>query len=137
MIQVSMAPGQDTVLYDGECRFCRSQVAMLRRLDLGRRFTFRSLHDPSVAADFPEISHDDLLSQMYVVDTVGAARGGVDAVRYLSRKLVPLWPLAVLLHVPGSMPLWTACYRFIARNRYRIAGRWGGGSCDNGTCRIP
>jgi predicted DCC family thiol-disulfide oxidoreductase YuxK len=42
-----------------------------------------------------------------------------------------LWPLAIPLHVPGTMPLWRALYGFVARNRYRIAGR-----CDDGSCRI-
>lgn len=138
MVTISRPPKRDTVLYDGECRFCRSQVAMLRSVDVGGRFSFRSLHEPTVAVDFPELTHDELLSQMYVVDTAGRARGGADAVRYLSRTLVPLWPLAILLHVPGTMPLWAACYRFIARNRYRIAGRWSGGAgCDSGTCKLP
>ena len=37
-------------------------------------------------------------------------RGGAVAVRYLSRRLVLLWPLALLLHVPGSLPLWKSLY---------------------------
>jgi predicted DCC family thiol-disulfide oxidoreductase YuxK len=84
-----------------------------------------------VARDFPEIAPEDLLARMYVVDRAGRARGGADAVRYLSRRLPLLWPLAIPLHVPGTMPLWRALYGFVARNRYRIAGR-----CDDGSCRI-
>ena len=57
---------------------------------------------------------------------------GAEAVRYLSRRLVPLWPLALLLHVPGSMPLWNRCYAFVARHRFAIAG-----SCRDGVCRLP
>jgi predicted DCC family thiol-disulfide oxidoreductase YuxK len=125
-------PPRDTVLYDGRCRFCRSQTAILRRLDLGRVLEFTSLHEPSVGSDFPELAHDDLLVQMVVVDTAGRARGGADAVRYLSRRLPLLWPLAVPLHIPGTLPLWAALYRFVARNRMRIAG-----SCDDGTCKLP
>lgn len=131
-ISTRTKPPRDTVLYDGRCRFCRSQVAILRRLDLGRTLEFTSLHNPSVGHDFPELAHDDLLAQMVVVDKAGLARGGADAVRYLSRRLPLLWPLAVLLHVPGTLPLWAALYRFIARNRMRIAG-----SCDDGTCKLP
>ena len=125
-------PPRDTVLYDGRCRFCRSQIAILRRLDLGRVLEFTSLHDPSVGSDFPELAHDDLLAQMVVVDTAGRARGGAEAVRYLSRRLPLLWPLAVPLHIPGTLPLWAALYRFVARNRMRIAG-----SCEDGTCKLP
>jgi predicted DCC family thiol-disulfide oxidoreductase YuxK len=131
MIRTATPPARDTVLYDGACRFCRSQIALLRRLDLTGRLAFTSLHDPSVARDFPEIPPADLLEQMYVVDRSGLARGGAEAVRYLSRRLPLLWPLALPLHVPGSLPLWRSLYRFVARNRFRIAGR-----CDEGTCKI-
>jgi predicted DCC family thiol-disulfide oxidoreductase YuxK len=131
MIRTATPPARDTVLYDGACRFCRSQIALLRRLDLTGRLAFTSLHDPSVARDFPEIPPADLLEQMYVVDRSGLARGGAEAVRYLSRRLPLLWPLALPLHVPGSLPLWRSLYRFVARNRFRIAGR-----CDDGTCKI-
>ena len=128
MITTQHHPDHDTVLYDGRCRFCRSQIAVLRRLDLRGRLAFTSLHDPSVAASFPELDHDELLAQMYVVSRTGQARGGAEAVRYLSRTLPLLWPAAVLLHVPGSLPLWKALYAFVARHRLKIAG-----SCDDGS----
>jgi predicted DCC family thiol-disulfide oxidoreductase YuxK len=132
MITTQHHPDHDTVLYDGRCRFCRSQIAVLRRLDLRGRLAFTSLHDPSVATSFPELTQDDLLAQMYVVSRTGQARGGAEAVRYLSRTLPLLWPAAVLLHVPGSLPLWKALYAFVARHRLKIAG-----SCDDGSCKIP
>ena len=83
MITTQHHPDHDTVLYDGRCRFCRSQIALLRRLDLRGRLAFTSLHDPSVATSFPELTQDDLLAQMYVVSRTGQARGGAEAVRYL------------------------------------------------------
>lgn len=124
-------PDRDTVLYDGQCRFCRGQIAALRRFDLAGRLRFLSLHDPEVSRDFPELSADDLMKEMYVVDREGRARPGAEAVRYLSRRLPLLWPLAVPLHVPGSLPAWKWLYRLVARNRYRLAGR-----CDEGTCHL-
>ena len=132
MIATTTRPLQDTLIYDGMCRFCRGQVALLRRVDFCGRLRTVSLHDPEVARDFPELSADELHARMYVVDTHGRARGGAEAVRYLSRRLPLLWPLAVPLHVPGSLPVWERLYRFIARHRYRIAG-----TCDEGTCRLP
>lgn len=131
MIRTAHHPERDTVLYDGECRFCRRQIALLRRLDLTGRLRFTSLHEASVARDFPEISRADLMEQMYVVDCTGIARGGAEAVRYLSRRLLPLWPLAVLLHIPGTLPLWNRLYAGIAARRYGLAGR-----CTDDTCRI-
>jgi predicted DCC family thiol-disulfide oxidoreductase YuxK len=137
MLTTRTHPRRDTVLYDGRCRFCRSQIAILRAVDLAGCLTFTSLHDPSVARDFPELTHDDLLAQMYVVDTRGRARGGAEAVRYLSRRLPLLWPLALPLHVPGTMPIWNRLYAFVARHRMRIAGSVADGTCDEGTCRLP
>lgn len=131
-IHTALRPDRDTVLYDGACRFCRGQVSMLQRLDAFGSLACMSLHDERVAREFPELSRERLLEQMYVVDRTGRARGGAEAVRYLSRRLPLLWPLALPLHVPGSLPLWSWLYRFVARHRYRLAGR-----CDEGTCRIP
>jgi predicted DCC family thiol-disulfide oxidoreductase YuxK len=131
-ITTTTKPARDVVLYDGMCRFCRSQIAILKRLDLTGRLEFVSLHDPSVAVNFPEIPHDDLMREMYVVDRNGVAHGGARALRVLSRRLPLLWPLAIPLHVPFSQPMWNWLYRFIARNRYRIAGK-----CDEGgTCHL-
>jgi len=129
---VATRPDRDTVLYDGQCRFCRGQIAILRRLDPSGRLRFLSLHDPAAAAGFPELAPDDLSREMHVVDTGGRCRAGAEAVRYLTRRLPLLWPLALPLHVPGSLPLWRWLYGVVARNRYRIAGR-----CDEGTCRVP
>ena len=131
-IVTATRPARDTVLYDGRCRFCRGQMAILRWLDLTGRLELTSLHDPSVARDFPEIPAEELMREMFVVDRAGRAHPGVQAWRLLSRRLPLLWPAAVPLHLPGSLPLWNWLYRLIARNRYRFAG-----GCDEGACRLP
>lgn len=131
MITTRIKPDCDTVLYDGACRFCRGQIAFLRRLDLAGALEFTSLHDPHVAERFPELSRDDLLAQMYVIDRQGRARGGAEAVQYLTRRLPLLWPLALPLHIPGALPLWQKLYGIVARNRFRIAG-----SCHDGSCEL-
>jgi len=129
-LTTSTKPHRDVVLYDGKCRFCRSQIAILRRLDVTGRLELVSLHDPRVAQDFPEIPLEDLMQEMIVVDRSGQVYRGVRSLRLLSRRLPLLWPLAIPLHLPGSLPVWSWLYRLIARNRYRIAG-----TCDDGTCR--
>lgn len=130
MIVTHTTPAHDTVLYDGQCRFCRQRIADLKWLDAGRRLEFLSIHDDRVARDYPEIPRERLLEEMFVVDTAGNARSGAVAVRYLSRRLPLLWPLAPLLHVPGSLPAWQWLYRLVARNRMRLAG-----TCSEGACR--
>ena len=123
----------DVVIYDGECNFCRSQVANLHRLDCcGNRLSFLSLHDPRVADRYPDLSHDDLMQQMYVIDGSNRRHAGADAVRYLSRRLPLLWIVAPVLHIPGSAGLWRWMYRQVAKRRYKLAGK----SCENDVCSV-
>lgn len=132
-------PDADLVIYDGQCQFCRAQVERLARFDaLGRwfggagRLSYISLHDPRVRERFPDLTHDMLMEQMYVVDGQGRRHGGADAVRYLSRRLRVLWPLAPILHVPLSAYLWRWLYGQVARQRYR----WNKPDCTGDSCKI-
>ncbi len=121
------------VIWDGDCKFCLSQVQRLRGFDLFGQLGYLSLHDPRVAERYPDLSHADLMKQMWVVTRDGRKFGGADAGRYLSRKLPGLWWLAPLLHIPFTMPLWRWLYGKIAERRYRISGV----TCDaEDSCRI-
>ncbi|MEZ6087813.1 MAG: DUF393 domain-containing protein [Pirellulaceae bacterium] len=101
-------PTADVVIYDGQCQFCRGAVERLAWLDRNHRLSFISLHDSRVSERYADLSHEDLMQQMYVVDSEGNRYGGSDAVRYLSRRLKPLWPFMPLLHLPGSAKTWLA-----------------------------
>jgi predicted DCC family thiol-disulfide oxidoreductase YuxK len=125
-------PGADVVIYDGHCRICTGQVRLLARLDLVGQLSFLSLHDARTGARYPDLSYDELMKQMYVVDRAGRRHGGVRAVQRLSRRMPVLWPLAVLLHLPGTLPFWHWLYQQIASRRYRF-GRM---QCDDGTCHL-
>jgi predicted DCC family thiol-disulfide oxidoreductase YuxK len=60
---------------------------------------------------------------------------GAEGARYLLWQLVWLWPVAAVMSVPGSMPLWRALYRWVARQRYRFGKL--GPECDpDGTCDL-
>lgn len=125
-------PDADVVIYDGQCRFCQSQVRRLRKLDFGGdRLAFLSLHDPRVVERYPELSHDELMKQMYIIAD-GQHFGGSDAVKYLSRRLPVLWAAAPILHLPGTAGLWRWGYRQIAKRRYRLAGK----DCGDDACEV-
>ena len=122
---------QDTLIYDGQCSFCIRQVDRIRARD-GGRLAYLSLHDPLVTQRWPELSHEELMKQMYLVEPDGRKYAGASAVKALTRKLPRLWWLFPLLHCPGSMPIWRFLYARIAKMRYRLAGR----RCDNGSCSL-
>ena len=123
----------DVVIFDGECNFCRSQVNNLSRLDCcGKRLSFLSLHDPRVQERYPDLSHDQLMEQMYVVDQKQRRHGGADAVKYLSRRLPLLWLAAPILHLPGTARLWRWLYGQVAKRRYKLAGK----TCEGDRCSV-
>lgn len=126
-------PGADIVVFDGDCQFCQAQVRRLYRWDGKRRLAFLSLHDPAIAKFCPDLTHDELMLQMYVVRPDGQTHGGAAAFRYLSRRLPRLWLLAPLMHIPGSLPLWSWCYHQVARRRYRW-NRSQVNACANDSC---
>jgi predicted DCC family thiol-disulfide oxidoreductase YuxK len=122
----------DTVIFDGECQFCSSSIEILRKLNFRDRLRFVSLHDASIANDFPDLTFEQMMKEMWVASDDGRRFGGADALRYLSRRLPSLYPLAPFFHLPGTMPFWRFLYKFVAKNRYRIAGK----KCSEGTCRL-
>ena len=126
-------PLADVLIYDGQCRICAAQVGFIERWFAAGRLAYLSLHDARVGMRYPDLSHDDLMRQMYVVDRRERRHGGAAAVRYLSRRLPRLWWMAPLLHVPGSNRLWQWLYRQVANRRYRF-GRVE--TCDDGSCRV-
>ena len=134
-------PDSDVVIFDGQCVFCRGQVERLARWDGGERLAFLSLHDPVVAERYPDLTYEQLMEQMYVVDRQGGRHGGAAAFRYLSRRLPRLWLLAPLMHLPFSLPLWQWGYRQVAKRRYRLAGQNANGdasqhSCEEDVCKV-
>ncbi len=127
-------PGADVVIYDGHCKFCIANVKMFNRLDLGGRLAFMSLHDEQVYERWPDLTHEQLMQEMVVVDRSGGRHVGAGSIRYLSRRVPLMWPLAPLLHIPFSMPLWRWLYRQIAQRRYLIAGKKV--VCDDDACSV-
>lgn len=136
-------PDRDVVIYDGDCAFCTAQVERLHWLDrgcgLGRgRLAFLSLHDSRAADRYGDLTHEQLMDQMFVIDAEGNRHGGADAVRYLSRRLPTIWWAAPILHVPGSAKLWRWMYRQVAKRRYWISAKFFGGkpNCGTDSCSI-
>lgn len=128
-------PDADVVIYDGHCKFCTGQVQNLARWDnSGHRLAFLSLHDPLVAKRYPDLTYDQLIEQMYVVDRAGKRHAGADAFRYLTTRLPRLYPLAPLMHIPFLMPLWRWGYRQIAKRRYSMGKT--ADACANDACKV-
>lgn len=129
-------PNADVVIYDGHCNFCKSQVQKLARWDgKGKRLAFLSLHDPEVAKRYPDLTYQQMMDEMYVVDQKGNRYGGAAAFRYLTTRLPLLYILAPILHIPFTLPLWKWGYWQVAKRRYWLAGK-STDDCDDGACAV-
>jgi predicted DCC family thiol-disulfide oxidoreductase YuxK len=126
-------PGSSVVIYDSQCRICSAQIARLARWDRRQQLAFLSLHDSEVYRRYPDLSHDQLMDEMVVVDPQGTRHRGAAAFRYLSRVIPRLWPVGLLLRLPATLPLWQWMYRRFARWRYAFGRK---DTCADGSCEI-
>src|SRR5262245_41362486 len=128
-------PGGDIVIYDGHCKFCTASVQNLAKWDTkSRKLAFLSLHDPEVQSRFQQLTYDQLMKEMYLVDRRGKIHRGAEAFRYLTTQLPRLYPLAPLMHIPFSLSFWSWAYHQIARRRYSIMGK--SAACDGEACQM-
>jgi predicted DCC family thiol-disulfide oxidoreductase YuxK len=115
-------PDDDVILYDGVCVFCSRWVRFVAARDKAKRFRFTAIQSPYGArlAQAFGINPDD-------PDTNAVIHGGVayfksDAALTVLSNL-PGWGwVRVLRAVPK--PLRDAVYSLVARNRYRIFGKY-------------
>ena len=115
-------PDDDVILYDGVCVFCSRWVRFVAARDREARFRFTAIQSPygtRLARAFGIDPQDP--------DTNAVIHGGV---AYFKSDAA----LTVLSHLPGfswvralfavPKPLRDAVYNMIARNRYRIFGKY-------------
>ena len=125
-------PDKPTVIYDGQCGFCLKQVGRIRRRDTAGVFDYRPRQEPGLDERFPQITHGDFNTGLRLIEPDGQVQVGADGVYHMARRLPRLWLLAWLYRVPGLKQIFAAMYAWVARNRYKLAGR-----CEEGdACRL-
>src|SRR3984957_12078093 len=103
-------PDDDVILYDGVCVFCSRWIRFIATRDVARRFRFTAIQS----------DYGTRLAQAFGIDpddpdTNAVIHGGV---AYFKSDAV----LTVLGALPK--PLRDAVYNLVARNRYRIFGKY-------------
>src|SRR5438876_11530235 len=115
-------PDDDVILYDGVCVFCSRWVRFVASRDVAARFRFTAIQSP----------YGTRLAQAFGIDpndpdTDAVVHGGVayfksDAALTVLGAL-PGWQWThVLFTVPKALR--NAIYDLVARNRYRIFGKY-------------
>jgi predicted DCC family thiol-disulfide oxidoreductase YuxK len=122
-------PQSPVIVYDGDCAFCRSQIARIRRRDRQDRFEYVPKQAPGLFERFPALQRMDLNQGLRVIAPDLKIHVGPDAVYVIARKL-PGWRWAAWLYrVPLVHRLLREAYARVAKRRYSLNAR-----CDDGTC---
>lgn len=102
-----------TVLYDSDCGFCEQSIRRVRALDWFRRIRPRTILE---SGELP-VDQERLRHEMGAVDDAGVVTYGADAFDEVFVRTPLLWPLALLLRVPGVIFVARPVYRAVAKHR--------------------
>lgn len=109
------------LFFDGDCGFCNGWVQFLLRIDRRQILTFAPLQGETAARLLPVPDVANLSSVVYMTPN-GLLRES-DAIFQLARDLGGVWGVLGWCGLGIPRVLRNAGYRFVARNRYRLAGK--------------
>ena len=130
-----MADGNPIILYDGVCGLCNRLVQFLLKHDEQGRLRFASLQSDFAARVLQRHGIDPKdLDTLHVIENYEQPGERVlqrsDAVLRAGRELGGLWGVLSALAKVIPRALRDVFYRFVARNRYRVFGKYD-------TCMLP
>jgi predicted DCC family thiol-disulfide oxidoreductase YuxK len=110
-----------TVFFDRQCPLCNRTVLTLNHFDIFNCIDFKNaqdhaLHYPAMTAITPET----LMLDLYALDSTNRIYSGVDTYIQIFLKMRYLYPLGLILSLPGIHTLAIKKYRSIADSRTRI-----------------
>lgn len=116
MLAERLLATRPTLIYDGECGFCRRSADFVRRRDREQRLALIPFQDQAGVAAFG-IPLPALAAAMHLVLPDGRVFAGADAAPEVL-KLLPGWRwLAWPFRLPGVLPAARRVYAWIARRR--------------------
>ena len=121
--------GRDLIVFDGECVLCSGFFRFMLRHDRNKRFSFATAQGALGQRLYSALGLPTVEFETNLVLVDGVIYQRLDA--FVAAMRANGWPwraLTVLNIVPR--PLQDAVYHRIARNRYRIFGRYD-------TCMVP
>ena len=121
--------GKNLIVFDGECVFCSAFFRFMLRADRAQKFHFATAQSPLGQALYAALNLPLVEFETNLVITHGQIHQRLDAFAAAMAELPLPWRLARHCRLlPRGVKV--AIYKPIARNRYRIFGRYD-------TCLIP
>jgi predicted DCC family thiol-disulfide oxidoreductase YuxK len=110
-----------SIYFDGQCRFCVAHRARWGSVFERRGIVWVPLQTPGTAERLG-ITEAQLQAEMWLQLADGRRCSGINAWSALMRRVWWLWPLGVVLALPGFNAIGRALYREIAKHRHGIGG---------------
>lgn len=107
------------VLYDGDCGLCSRWVPLWERALAKRGFLIAPLQSDWVSERF-NLSQGELASDFRLVLANGQWLAGMEAYRYIMKRIWWATPLYLFSILPMFRALFDAGYRLFADNRYFV-----------------
>jgi len=116
------------LFYDGACKFCNSSVQYILKNEKDASFKFAHLQDPGISDFLEQKKKSPLADSIYVIQNNKVYEFSDASIKIAEQLKSPhvLWKYIKIF--PRFIRNWG--YKFIAKNRYRLAGR-------NETCLYP
>jgi predicted DCC family thiol-disulfide oxidoreductase YuxK len=130
-----MADSNPIILYDGVCGLCNRLVQFLLKHDRRKQLRFASLQSDFAARVLQRHGFDPKdLDTLHVIENYEQPDERVlqrsDAILRASRELGGFWSVSSSAARVIPRPLRDVVYQFVARNRYRVFGKYD-------TCMLP
>jgi len=128
-------PGTTVVFYDGVCGLCNRLNRFLLRRDRQARIRFAPLQGPLAQRTLSRYGHDPSdLDTVYVIADWHSPRerllARAEAILHALAQLDGSWRTLARIGSLVPRPIADALYRAVARNRYRVFGKFE-------SCQIP
>jgi predicted DCC family thiol-disulfide oxidoreductase YuxK len=116
-LRVATPPPKPLMIFDGDCNFCALWVRRWQQMT-GGSVDYLPAQDPSIPAQFPEITREQFDTAVQLIETDGTVYSGAEAVfRILAHSPKRQWPLRTYENSPAFASTTEWAYRFVAEHR--------------------
>jgi predicted DCC family thiol-disulfide oxidoreductase YuxK len=122
-----------TVIWDGDCTFCKTWIDRCNRLNWLGLIRFVSSNEvDSLPETLKAGWNPDIVKVAMWAKGTGSPDGhqGSDAFRRMAWVMPALWPILWVLYIPPIPIVGRIVYSWVAKNRYRFG-------CNSGVCQLP
>ncbi len=104
--------------YDKECPLCLKTKLIVTHFDWMGKIEFKTVqYDSQTEKALEKYSYDELLDNIYSVNSNGKVFVGFDTYLQVMKRIFYLFPLYLILNIPGIYHIGVAVYGYVAKNR--------------------